>query len=290
MTLIPFDLVTKTVHRLDIEKPILQLDLQALMKSSATSSNPLVLRHLNVRGGTIVIKKGDDIVIELPNLNLAAANLDLREKSGIGLRADIPALDAEAELQLKGQMRQLESNLIIRAKEKRGRFSSQAANLANEKSVRLHAKLNAPENQQASLTWESKFHDFAVGDSRITGAVKGQMEVDAKFTEANFEGRADIEGFPNTLMGALPPIAEYHRRRKLHWNVFDSTQHSHVKIASTDVAHRPRNRHGGSCLPRPADCLKRPDWSCGTFLWMRSRRCSPRRRTNGSTTDMANWM
>jgi len=203
VTLIPFDVVTKTVHRLDIEKPILQLDLQALMKSSATSSNPLVLRHLNVRGGTIVIKKGNDIVIELPNLNLAAANLDLREKSGIGLRADIPALDAEAELQFKGQMRQLESDLIIRAKEKRGRFSSQAANPANEKSVRLHAKLSAPENQQASLAWESKFHDFAVGDSRITGAVKGQMEVDAKFTEANFEGRADIEGFPNTLMGAF---------------------------------------------------------------------------------------
>lgn len=203
VTLIPFDLVTKTIHRLDIEKPILQLDLQALMKSSATPSNPLVLRHLNVRSGTIVIKKGDDIVIELPNLNLAAANLDLREKSGIGLRADIPGLDAEAELQLKGQMRQLESDLIIRAKEKRDRFSSQAANRANEKSVRLHAKLSAPENQQASLIWESKFHDFAVGDSRITGAVKGQMEVDAKFTEATFKGRADIEGFPNTLMAAF---------------------------------------------------------------------------------------
>src|SRR6185312_13022009 len=141
VTLIPFDLVTKTVHRLDVVKPILQVDLQALMKSSATSSNPLALRHLNVRGGTIVIKKGEDIVIELPNLNLAAANLDLREKSGISLRADIPALDAEAELQFKGQMRQLESDLTIRAKEKPGRFSSQASNLANEKSVSLHAKL-----------------------------------------------------------------------------------------------------------------------------------------------------
>ena len=97
VTLIPFDLVTKTIHRLDIEKPILQLDLQALMKSSATSSNPLILRHLNVRSGTIVIKKGDDIVIELPNLNLAAANLNLREKSGIGLRADIPGLDAGSQ-------------------------------------------------------------------------------------------------------------------------------------------------------------------------------------------------
>ena len=203
VTLSPFDLVSKTVHRLEIEKPILRLDLQALMKSSTPTSNPPGLRHLNVRGGTFVLTKGDAILIELPNLNLDAANLNLRAQGGIGLHADVPALNAEAELQLKGQMRQLESDLIIRAKEKRGMFAPQGSNPANEESVRLHAKLSAPENQRAALAWESRFHDFAAGESRITGAVKGQLEVDAQFTQANFEGRADIEGFPNTLIGAV---------------------------------------------------------------------------------------
>jgi hypothetical protein len=198
-TISPFDVLSRTLHRVDVEKPVLQLDLQEMMKSPSKTSAKIALRHLNVQDGTIVLKKGEATVFELPNINLAAENLNLGERSGISLRADVPRLNGEAELQMTGQPRNLETEIVIRPKQSQGLFSRQKPKDAVPELVRLHAKLHAPESQEADVTIEGKFHDLTIGDGKITGDLDTHMKIDAGWTVAAFSGRAALTDFPKAI-------------------------------------------------------------------------------------------
>ena len=198
-TISPLDVLSRTLHRVDVEKPVLQLDLQEMMKSPSKTSAKIALRHLNVQDGMIVLKKGEATVFELPNINLAAENLNLGERSGISLRADVPRLNGEAELQMTGQPRNLETEIVIRPKQSQGLFARQKPKDAVPELVRLHAKLHAPESQEADVTIEGKFHDLTIGDGKITGDLDTHMKIDAGWTVAAFSGRAALTDFPKAI-------------------------------------------------------------------------------------------
>jgi hypothetical protein len=193
------DLRSQTVHRVKIEEPVLELDLQEMMKSPSKTSAKIALRHLNVQDGTIVLKKGEATVFELSKINLAAENLNLGEQPGINLRADVPRLNGEAELHMTGQPRNLETEIVIRPKQSRGLFARQNPKDAVSELVRLRAKLHAPENQKADATIEGKFQDLTIGDGKISGDLDAQMEIDAGWTVAAFSGHAALADFPKTI-------------------------------------------------------------------------------------------
>ncbi|HEY3169066.1 MAG TPA: hypothetical protein VGK57_17665, partial [Candidatus Binatia bacterium] len=193
------DLRSQTVHRVKIEEPVLELDVQEMMKSSSKTSAKIALRHLNVQDGTIVLKKGEATVFELSKINLAAENLNLGEQPGISLRADVPRLNGEAELHMTGQPRNLETEIVIRPKQSRGLFARQNPKDPVPELVRLRAKLHAPENQKADATIEGKFQNLTIGDGKITGGLDARIEIDAGWTVAAFSGHAALTDFPKTI-------------------------------------------------------------------------------------------
>jgi hypothetical protein len=193
------DLRSQTVHRVTIEEPVLELDVEQMMKSSSKTSAKIALRHLNVQDGTIVLKKGEATVFELPKINLAAENLNLGEQSGISLRADVPRLNGEAELHMTGQPRNLITEIVIRPKRTQGLFTPQKPKDAVPELARLHVKLHAPENQEADVTIEGKFQDLAIGDGKITGSLDARMEIDADWTVVAFSGQAALRDFPEAI-------------------------------------------------------------------------------------------
>jgi hypothetical protein len=207
-TISPFDVLSKTVHRVDVESPLLQLDLQQMMKSSSQTPAKIALRRLNVQEGTIVLKNGDATVFELPNINLTAENLNLGERSGISLRADVPRLNGEAELQMTGQPRNLETEIVIRPKQSQSWFARQKPKDAAPELVRFHARLHAPENQKADATIESKIHDLVIGDAKITGSLDARVEIDADWTVALFSGHTVLTDF----LGAIRSDALQRRK------------------------------------------------------------------------------
>jgi hypothetical protein len=85
----PFDLGSSTLARLEFEKPELQLDFDEIMKAPKSEPAQIGLRHLSIKDGTIVVRKGDKTLFELPNINVDAENLNLGGQSGINLRADV---------------------------------------------------------------------------------------------------------------------------------------------------------------------------------------------------------
>jgi hypothetical protein len=202
-TISPFDVLSRTLHRVDVEKPVLQLDLQEMMKSPTKTSAKVALRHLNVKDGTIVLKKGEATVFELPKINLAAENLNLGQPSGIGLRADVPGLKAEAELTMTGQLRELETEIVVRPKQTLNLFRREDSRAQVAELLRLRAKLHAPENQKADATIEGKFQNLTIGDGKVTGGLDARMEIDTGWTVVAFSGRATLTDFPN----ALGPVA-----------------------------------------------------------------------------------
>jgi len=116
ITITPFDALSNTLQRLDVENPVLQLDLEGMLKSTTKASAAITLRHLNVREGTIVLKKGEATVFELPKINLSADNLNLGRQAGIDLRADLPQLNGELLLHTSGPPRNLEMDIVVRPK------------------------------------------------------------------------------------------------------------------------------------------------------------------------------
>jgi hypothetical protein len=193
-TFTPFDLWSKTLHRVEIETPVLQLDIDEILKAPTQESTEIALRYLNVQNGAIVLKRGEQTVFELANIDLNAQDLNLGGPSGVSLSADVPQLNGVAELHVKGRLRDLESEIFIRPKRSNTFLSLGGAKVANEL-LHLRVKLRAPEKQAANASIESKFHDLDVGGNKFTGTLNGQVTVDAKLTEITFSSTAAIIDF-----------------------------------------------------------------------------------------------
>ena len=204
----PLDLPVRTLHRLRIEKPVLRLDMHQLTDPEDEAAAPIALRYLNVHDGTIVLTRGDESILELPKIDLQATNINLGRQAGISLRADVPALNGTADLIVKGHRRELDSTIVIRAKQTPRLFSGQDEKTPMPELLRLDVKIRAPEKQPAEATVDSKFHGLGTGESKFTGTIGARIEVDPNLDNGIFTGRATLADFPGTLapaVGKLPP-------------------------------------------------------------------------------------
>ena len=202
----PFDLGSSTLGRLEFEKPELQLDIDEMMKAPRSDPAQIGLRHLNIRDGTIVVRKGRKTLFQLPNITLSAENLNLGGQSGVNLRADVPQFHGEAELAIKGQLRDLDSQLIVRPKQSKGIFSRRTTERAELLNLRL--KLRAPAEQPAEAMIESKFDNLAVGAYKLTGTLNTQVAIDANVTEASISGATTIADFPHSVSPVALQLAK----------------------------------------------------------------------------------
>ena len=193
-TFTPFDLWSKTLHRVEIEKPVLHLDIDEIIKAPTQGSAEIALRYLNVQNGAIVLKRGDQTIFELANIDLNAQDLNLGGPSGVSLSADVPQLNGSAELRVKGRLRDLESEITLRPKRSQSLLSLGRAK-ATDDLLHLRVKLRAPEKQAADASIESKFHDLEIAGNKFTGTLNGQVTMDSKLTEITFASTAAIVDF-----------------------------------------------------------------------------------------------
>lgn len=202
ITIMPFDALSNTLQRLDVENPVLQLDLEGLLKSTTKTSAAIALRHLNVREGTIVLKKGEATVFELPEINLSAENLNLGRQAGIDLRADLPQLNGELLLHTSGEPRNLEMEIVVRSKHEQS-FVQQKPDVAANEMLRMHATLRAPIDESAEATIGAKFHQLAIGKAQLSGDLASHIAIDRAWTSAAFSGRAVLVDFPQAIYPAV---------------------------------------------------------------------------------------
>lgn len=199
VTLNPFDFVSLTIYRLEVDRPILQLDLDEMMKSPTKGTAQIALRRLRVQNGTVVLKKGAQTLLELPRMNLTAENINLTEQSGVRLRADVPQLNGEAEVRIQGQPRDFESEITIRPKPSNSLLPQVAKPSAPGELLHLRIKLRAPQHRAASATIESKFNQLAIGATELTGTLEAQLTIDPGFSMTDFSSQATLADFPKNF-------------------------------------------------------------------------------------------
>jgi hypothetical protein len=206
ITIMPFDALSNTLQKLDVEKPVLQLDLEEMLKSTTKASAGIALRHLNVREGIIVLKKGEATVFELPKINLSADNLNLGRQAGIDLRADLPQLNGELLLHMSGEPRNLEMEIVVRPKHEQSPSVRQNPDGAANEILRVHAALRAPENESAEATIGAKFHELVIGKAQLSGDLASRIAIDRRWTTAAFSGRAVLVDFPKAIYPAVQKL------------------------------------------------------------------------------------
>ncbi|MSP40956.1 MAG: hypothetical protein EXR70_20905 [Deltaproteobacteria bacterium] len=194
----PFDLWSRTIHRLAIDQLTIEIDIDEISKTPSQGSTEIALRHLDVHNGRIILKRGTQTIFELENISLAAQDFNLAGPTGISLSADVPQLNGVAELRIKGQPRDLESDITLRPKRAKSLLDFGAAKIAQD-SVQLHLKLRAPERQPINLSIDSKFHDLEIAGNKFTGTLNGKISADTKLSEANFTSAATLVDFANSL-------------------------------------------------------------------------------------------
>src|SRR5258705_1336715 len=199
-TLHPFDLRSGTVHRLEIEGPLIEVNIQGLSRPANKKSAKLALRHLNVRDGRIVLKRGDAVLFELPAVTLNAQNFNLADHAGVSLRADVPELSGELELALEGQLAALQADIAVRPKTTSRLFGSAQPNTAAPETLRLRALINLAEGRRPTAAIESRWHDLPIQASKITGALNAKVDIEPDFSAAIFTGQAELANVFNALV------------------------------------------------------------------------------------------
>ncbi len=199
----PLDLWLKAVHRVAAERPVLEFDVEEVLKPATATSAKFALRQLNVQDGTIVLKKGEATLFELPKINLEAQNLNVGERSGISLHADVPQLHGEVELNLSGGLRALDGQIVLRSKQAKRIIRPTVSADSAPELLRLHAEFHAPENQPAETSVEGKFQNLTVSERRFAGNINARAAIDRGWTEARFTGDAVLIN----LADAIGPVA-----------------------------------------------------------------------------------
>ena len=199
MSVNPLDLLYKTIQRVTIERPVIHLELEEILKSPAQASSPLRIRHLEIRDGAVVLNTADGKRVEFSSINLRARDLNLGQSSGISLNADVPRLNAKAELFFNQQNEETKVDLVLRETSSERLVPFAGSDKVAEEMLRLEAKLTRTPNGTASLALIGKFNDLKIGPKPLTGGLDARVVPNPDFTEATVAARFEIADFANVV-------------------------------------------------------------------------------------------
>ena len=195
-TFSPFGWFSRTIHRLEVDGPELQLSIEALMQPADRKSAPLSFRHLKIRDGRITLTRGAAAFLELPEVNLDAENFNLANQSGGNLRADIPPLNAGLQLTLKGADGGFQSDVVLQRK---SRGLLDRGQTDGTELLRLRASVDLVATQKTSATVEAHWRDLPIQTLQLTGGLNAIIEADADFSAARFAGKIELDNFLQAL-------------------------------------------------------------------------------------------
>jgi hypothetical protein len=202
ITVNPLDLLYKTIQRVTIERPVMHLELEEILKAPAQASSPLRIRHLEIGDGAVVLNTADGKRVEFSSINLRATDLNLRQSSGISLNADVPRLNAKAELFLNQQNEDTKVDLVLRETSSERLVPFAGSDKVAKEMLRLESKLTRTPNGTASLAVIGKFKDLKIGPKPLTGGLDARVVPNPDFTEATMAARFEIADFATVVTEA----------------------------------------------------------------------------------------
>jgi hypothetical protein len=198
VTVTPLDVFAKTIHRVQVEQPVLEIDLAELLKSQPKSESTIALRHFNIVNGRAVIKTEDGKQIEIPAINLDAQNLNLGGRTGIALRAEIPPLGGIADIAIERRDSEFSVHAMVHAKPTSG-LLGRAVPANAQPIVTADGALRMPPEKEPTIEVDLKFNQLKLGARDITGQLQATAALDKNFAAGRFSSQLGLDGFPNSI-------------------------------------------------------------------------------------------
>jgi hypothetical protein len=198
VTVTPLDVFTKTIHRVQVERPVLEIGLAELLKSQPKSETTIALRNLNIVNGRAVIKTEDGNQIEIPAINLDAQNINLGGQTDVALRAELPPLGGIADIAIERRDSAIAFKATVIAKQPNRLFNRDVATNA-QPILQAEAALRMALGHEPAINVDLKFNQLKLAAKKLTGRLKATAALDQKFTAGSFSSELDLIGFPNSI-------------------------------------------------------------------------------------------
>jgi hypothetical protein len=184
------DLFLKSIHRVELQKPVFYIDREKLFDSFKESSIRVGVRHLNIHDGTIVLKTTGGQTLDFRAVNLSAENLNLAQPSGMVLQTDVPWLEGSAAIAIRGGKNEMEAEIKLR----QARLKPPLMD-----NLTIKAKLRTLESQTLEVSASGAMAGLAIGTARLTGQFDSQAHVDPSFNEAAISANIETKELPDKI-------------------------------------------------------------------------------------------
>ena len=206
LTLSFIDLFSKSIYRLELEKPVFHIDLQKLFDSSANNSMAFAVRHLNVENGTVVLKTREAQSFEFRAVNLNAQNFNMGQASGMTLHMDLPWATASAEILIHGETDEQEAVVKIRQTPPRDFARLRSQKTSSPEAVSGKIRLRRMDSQALAISASGQVNGLRIGAEKVNGRLQSLVEIDAGFKQAIVSAKIEATELPGQIGSVKLPV------------------------------------------------------------------------------------
>jgi hypothetical protein len=197
----PALLFAPTLHRLELRDPVVTLDTKELFDSNQRQASNLKIEQLEIQGGTLVLKLGDDNEVEFHSIAVDAENVDFGGEIGLRLQTEIPALRGRATIDLHGIGG--EKKAAIHLEQDIGGGIAGLVKKRYRRTLRAEVKLAKTAAGANQFTADGNLDALQIAGDSISGELKATGVVATDLKTTDFEVTATSTHLPAGLL-ALP--------------------------------------------------------------------------------------
>ena len=199
VVLSPADLFSKSIYRIDLQKPVFRVELQQLFDSSTTGSFDIAIRRLNVEDGTIVLKTTGGGTLDFRAVSLQARNVNLGQSTGIALQTELPWLKGSAEVAIRSGHDEQEAEIKIRQAPVSNASPLLPRNNALHEALNATIKLQKTHNQAWVMSASGKVDGLAMAATKMSGQFESRADIDPGIKSATFSASIRASELPTQI-------------------------------------------------------------------------------------------
>jgi hypothetical protein len=174
-------LFSQSIHRIELHKPIVFIDLPNLFRSSPDTSVGVAVGHLNVRDGTVVLKAKGIPTLEFRAVNLNADDFSAGQAGQISLQTEMPWLNGSAEISIRSEKKGQRAEVKLRQERVKDPVGSLSSRSPLRDAVDVRIDLHETHDQGLTIAASGRVDGLMVGTETITGHFESSAEIDPGF-------------------------------------------------------------------------------------------------------------
>ena len=224
LTVDPWGLISKTLYKVRMERPVFYLDLPELFDSQEKTSFDIAIRYLSVQDGTVVLQTGAANELDFRSVTINAENLNLGHTTGLRLTTELPWLQGNAEIAFTSRDTQKEVTINVRQSPSADLSRFLQSTARQPVALEANIKFNPTARGSVNVVVLGKVNALTVGSDKVSGhfEVRGDLEPDLK--EADLSAKMAASEFPARIHLLPIPLVKGTATLLLegHYSVTDS--------------------------------------------------------------------